>query len=164
MSIPLSSLYLPGLALYQSRAAAMATIPNLPAYDPTQAPKYWVIPIEAAADPDALFTIHNLHDAAGVAKWSISGIPNSQAAALNIPPDPTSATNAPVYPPSVPIPMTYPLPNGESVIDTPFGLILNEAAPAVAPGSPVPAGTDPVLAAILANSRQAVTLLKGTPV
>ncbi len=161
-SVPISSLYLPGAAIYQSRAAASATFPNLPAYDPSQPPKYWVVPPDPTADPDGPYTIHNLHDANGSATWGVSYITNQQAAALNIPPD-SSGTNPTVYPASVPIPMTYPLPAGDSVVDSPFGLIISSSGPAPVAGSPAPAGTDLTIARILANSQQAVALLKGTP-
>lgn len=162
-SIPLSTLYLAGVQVFQSRAAALAAFPNLPAYDPNQAPKYWALPADPTADPDGPFTIHNLHDANGSAVYGTSFILNSQVPVLNIPPDPTSATNAPVYPASVAIPMVYPLPAGDSDIDTPFGIILSYSTPVAAP-APTPTGTDPTIARILANSQQAVTLLKGTPV
>ncbi len=149
-SIPISSLYLPGCVVFQSRAAAVAAIPGLPAYDPNQLPKYWGVPLAAGQDGTEEFTVHNLHDANGTPTWGVTYMSTAEAAAFNIPPDPTSATNAPVYPNSVPIPMVYPLPSGDSVIDTPFGLIIsNSTTPAVTPGAPAAAGADPTVARIL---------------
>lgn len=154
-SIPLSSLYLIGVTVFQSRAAALTAFPNLPAYDPSQSPKYWRMDLDPTSDPEAPFTIKNLHDANGQAIYGTSFIPNSQVPVLNIPPDSTGS-NPTVYPASVAIPMVYPLPVGDSVLDTPFSLILSYSAPAPPPAS-IPTGTDPVWAEILENTRILVT-------
>lgn len=160
-SIALSTLYLAGVTVFQSRAAALVAFPNLPAYDPNQQPKYWRMDGDPTADPDLPFTIHNLHDANGTAVYGTSFIPNSQVPVLNIPPDSTGS-NPSVYPASVAIPMVYPLPVGDSVLDTPFSLILSYSAPIPAPAA-IPAGTDPVLAEILANTRILVLNAGKTP-
>lgn len=124
-TIAIQGLYVPGTVVYQSHAAALAAHPDLPSYD-GGLPKYWLFPLGPNDNPDDVFTIHNLHDANGSAKWGLTLLTKGQAAVLNIPPDPTNPTNAPVYPPSVPIPMTYPLPAGDTVVDTPFGIIVSD--------------------------------------
>lgn len=162
-SIPLSSLYLPNIAVYQTQEAAIAA--GVPVnWDPTRAPQYWIATLPAGFDPDAPFTIHNLHDANGSAVWGVSYIPNSQAVTLNIPPTPASATNAPVYPNSISIPMVYPMPANDSVADTPFGLMLTQNDPPPAAGSPAPAGTDPTIARILAGVQAILGKIGAPPV
>lgn len=170
-SIALSTLYLPGVVVYQTQAAAIASGEKV-IWNPSQQPQYWraVVgaipgPVPAALpvgyDPDGAFPIHNLHDANGSAVYGLSFIPNSQAVTLNIPPD-QSGSNPVVYPASIPIPMVYPLPAGDSDIDTPFGIILSYMAPTPVP-TPPPNTTDPVLAEILANTRTLVGLAGKVP-
>ena len=140
-NIPISSLYLPGLKLFQTQAAAKAA-GEIVSWDASKPPKYWRIAVDPSLDPTDPFTIHNLHDAAGTAVWSKSFITNEDAGLLNIPPDSTGP-NPIVYPPSVSIPMVYPLPVGDSYLDTPFGLIVSDSSN--------PAPVDPTMGRAIAG-------------
>ena len=95
------------------------------------------------------FVDYNLSAVNGAPAWGVTYMSTAQAAAFNIPPDATNPTNAPVYPNSVPIPMVYPLPSSDTVIDTPFGLVITSSTQAAAP--PLPIGADAAEIEILQN-------------
>lgn len=161
-NIPLSSLYLPTVAVYQTQAQAQAAGETVN-WNPNVAPQFWKATLPAGYDPDAPFTIHNL--AAGVngaPTWGLSYIPNSQAVTLNIPPTPASGTNAPVYPASIPIPMVYPLPAGDIATATPFGLELSDGNAGQA--APAAGGADPTLVRVLNGVNALLGLDKLPPV
>lgn len=142
----------------------------------------WSDPAIAAAlaeDPTqeydlAVYTTWKINAATGAVTTYQFGVPYSQAAVSNVPPANLEASPNPATiiqsGHNVPLDMTQLKPGGKyagwtiapgpvSINSSPTPILVPPAAAA----PPVPAGTDPVLAAILANSRQAVTLLKGTP-